>query len=199
MKGDAPVNATTPPVNAPDPDPEQTALVAIGRAANALIDPDVIVDAVGVQLDALASGGADPQRLDVIHDASRDLAEQAHTLHNQVRTALEIARSVREQREAARGKLDALRRAMDDIDLDVPEVEEMYQAVEEMTMDWAWEVAADNLHDEIVSNTPLDWREAGNLIDLINGDGPALDDPRWHELRDWLRHMRQEVLIDEDE
>lgn len=172
-----------------DPDPAVSLTVVAQQTIN-LPAPDRITDAIYAQLDALHADGADPGRLDDIAVAARDLTAQAEHLHDLVHNVLEAGRTIREQRDRARAALVDFKRAVSMIDTDVPEVEELYQAAEEVIWNFIEEQDKNHLLDAIVAHTGLDDDEAHALYRVLTGNGPAPDNPLWDEVRDWLRHVR---------
>jgi len=180
------------PINPADTEIDD-ALLVIQQRVSALVDPELIGDDISMRLDRLHADGADPGVLDALADNAADLIDQTNTLADHLRTAIHSARALREQRELARRALEDFKAAVRNVDTDVPEVEEMYEAIQELDMQWMWDATYEIIYDQITANTPLEWNEAVQLIDILTGDGPAPDDILWNELREWLAFVRTET------
>lgn len=188
---------TVQPHTDTDHTPEQT-LLTVQQRLNALVDPAEIADDVEARLDRLFAEGADPGVIDAIADNTADLVDQAHVLQDNLRTTLETARALRDQREQARQALENLREAMRNVDTDVPEIEELYEAIEEINVSYMWDYIYESVYDQITQNTPLNWDEAVDLVTLVTegglGAGVLEDDhPLWRELREWLAFVKREL------
>lgn len=168
-------------------------LLAIQQRVVALADPSALVDGVLADLDRLYQDGADPGVLNAIEDSTADLLAHARQLHDTVTATVELARTLRTQREEARQALDELRSAVRTVDTDVPEIEELYEAIEETTMEWLWDTIYEQIYDQIVINSPLHWNEAVDLISLLTEGELADDHPLWNEVREWLDAARRET------
>ncbi len=186
----------TPPTNpviTPDPDPAD-ALTVVQVQSNALVEPALIADDITARLDRLFDDGADPQVIQALADQTADLVDMSDALQGYLRTAIESARALRDQREQARQQLADLKTAMEDVNVSVPEIEALYASVEEMMLDWVWELSDENLREDIMANTGLTYPEAVKLLDILRGDGPSPDSPLWNELREWINFAQQEYM-----
>ncbi len=93
-------------------------------------------------------------------------------------------------RSTLRKVLDDLKRAVDTVDLDVPEIEALFETVEEMVTEQTWEYIWEVQIDGVVSNTPLRWDEASRLVGILDGDHNLADgDPLWDALREWIAEV----------
>lgn len=104
--------------------------------------------------------------------------------------AMKIAQLIRQQRDQTQQALGDLKKAMAVIDTDVPEVEELFESVEQITIEgvqddvfvWMW----DYIHDQIVAASPLNWFQVDSLTTALTSGLIAQNDPLWAELLDWL-------------
>jgi sugar/nucleoside kinase (ribokinase family) len=165
------------------------ALAAVQQHVNDLADPRDSAGAIADALDRLYATGADADTVNTIHAHAVEMLETSQSLHQVVRTTLEMARALREQRER-------LRQAIADVDVSVPEIEELVETIREETSEddywWLMDMFHENLTEDIVSNTGLSWQEAGQLTDIITGGALEEDHPLWDELREWLAAVARE-------
>jgi hypothetical protein len=164
-------------------------LIAVQQHVSDLADPRDSAGAIGDALDRLYTTGADAEAVEAIHTHAVEMLETSQSLHQVVQTTLEMARALREQREH-------LRLAIAEIDTSVPEIEELVETIrEETSEDDYWclmDMFHENLTEDIVSNTGLNWQEAGQLADILTGGALEEDHPLWDELREWLAAVARE-------
>lgn len=179
---------TTPTV-----DDITTRLTLFEQRLTSMIRPDVAVDEINQSLADLYDDGADPEALTGVQDQVFNLLQQARVLLETASATHEIARTIKDQRDQMIEDLAEMKRAIRQVDTSVPEIDLMYQEIEEMSMEWAFDVTMDNIEEEIAGNTPLSWEEAGTIVEaFINGELDA-DSPLWPELRTWLASAAQEL------
>jgi sugar/nucleoside kinase (ribokinase family) len=164
-------------------------LVAVQQHVSDLADPRDSAGAIADALDRLYATGADAETVNAIHAHAVEMFETSQSLHQVVHTTLEMARALREQRER-------LRQAIADVDISVPEIEELVETIrEETSEDDYWglmDMFHDSLTDDIAMNTGLNWHEAGQLSDIITCGVLEEDHPLWDELREWLAAVARE-------
>jgi hypothetical protein len=160
-------------------------LALVSDQVRALADPAGAVDTIVVALDRLYAQGADDQALVAITDASTQA----------LRGAVELAQRIKAQRDQVQQTLADLKQAMGDVNLGVPEVEQLFEAVEEMMADDVWMYAIDslweNIMDDIATNTGFTYSEADDLIDLLRFCSLNVDHPAWSELHAWMARTQR--------
>jgi sugar/nucleoside kinase (ribokinase family) len=165
------------------------ALAAVQQHVNDLADPRDSAGAIADALDRLYATGADAGTVNTIHAHAVEMLETSQSLHQVVRTTLEMARALREQRER-------LRQAIADVDISVPEIEELVETIREETSEeeywYLQDLIQESFVDEIAMNTGLNWTEAGQLADILTGGVLEDDHPLWDELREWLAAVARE-------
>ena len=165
------------------------ALAAVQQHVNTLADPRDSAGALADALDRLYATGADVDTVDTIHAHAVEMLETSQSLHQVVRTTLEMARALREQRER-------LRQAIAEGDISVPEIDELVETIRQETAeDEYWclmDMFHENLTDDIAMNTGLSWQEAGQLTGILTGGVLEEDHPLWDELREWLAAVARE-------
>jgi prefoldin subunit 5 len=182
-------------VSTPSPDlvdqEVDRALEAVQQHVNDLADPRDSAGAIADALDRLYATGADADTVNTIHTHAVEMLETSQSLHQVVRTTLEMARALREQRER-------LRQAIADVDISVPEIEELVETIREETSEeeywYLQDLVQESFIDEIAMNTGLNWTEAGQLAGVLLSGGDLEDDhPLWDELREWLAAVAREA------
>jgi methylthioribose-1-phosphate isomerase len=165
-------------------------LALVSDQVRALADPTGAVDTIVVALDRLYAQGADDQALADIQTGGEQLLAITDASTQALRGAVELAQRIKQQRDQAEDALQRLRQAMDALDTDMPEIQALFESVEEMLMDETWEYIYDTLwetvYDRVFSATPLDYRESVTLTDYLTDGCLPLDHPLWDELRAWM-------------
>ncbi|NLF78156.1 MAG: hypothetical protein GX573_20885 [Chloroflexi bacterium] len=135
-------------------------LAVLQDQVNGLADPNAAAEAVAAELDYLYSVGADTQSLQVIHDQASVLLDASQQLGQAFSAALHVAQRIREQRNTAQEALAKLKTAVENADLDQPEVAQLFEELSEMAQEDAevyfWDMMWEFLEDHIVMNTPLE-------------------------------------------
>jgi hypothetical protein len=170
-------------------DSETAALTTLEARASALADPSAAIDTIVNALDYLDESGADPAALDEIHASAEELVESIQALDNISKDSVDLAKSLRQQREEARQALAELKEAIESADTSVPEIEMLWSAVEESNMEWLMYSLFDEwerIVDELINVTPLDEDEARSLISVLASEDLPADSPLWDDLRDWI-------------
>lgn len=179
------------------PDDVTTQIATLEQTVSGLIDPARFADNIMDSLNDLAQQEADPASLEAIYSNASALTDTASTLNQTMQASLKLARSVQQQRDAAKKALDDLREAMRRVDTLDPEISAFYDSVEEVLMVWHQESWVDDMYemliDEAINFTCLDGNEVGQLLDMLTGDGPDYDHYLWHELREWIRRAEHVV------
>lgn len=177
-----------------NPDDVTTQITTLEQTLSGLIDPARFADTIMDTLNDLAQQEADPASLDAIFSSANALTETASTLNQTMRASLHLAKTVKEQRDAARKALADLREAMRTVDFTDPDVEALRETVEEIVIEWHQESWFDEMEETYVENivqyTPLDYHGAEALLDLLTGGGPDIDSYIWSELSDWIRRAQ---------
>lgn len=184
---------TTPTAPAADREIDQR-LATIQGAFSVLADPIPIIEDIEAELDILADEEADPEALQAIHSNAIALLDTQQRISSALKSVMEISAALRAQREEARQTLSDLRIAIETADTAVPEIEALWEMIEESNMEWLmfsldgeWERPV----DELINTTPLDEDEARLLINILIGQDLDLDHYLWDELRDWMRRARE--------
>ena len=173
----------------------ESRLTVVQQAVDDLVDTNFIVEDIENELDILADEEADPEALGAIHGHAITLLDAQARLNAAFQTALELAAALKGQRESARQSLVELKAAISNIDTDVPEINDLWQAAEESASEWLmyslydpWE----NVVEQLINTTPLEEEEASKLIGVLTEEF----DPEhylWDELRDWVRRADEFV------
>ena len=165
-------------------------LALVEQQARALGNPLPAVDAIVDDLNQLYDHGADLPTLQAIQANAGALLGAVQSSGQTLHAALDLAGRIKQQRDLTRQALDDLKRAVDTVDLDVPEIEALFETVEEMVTEQTWEYVWEVQIDGVVSNTPLSWDEASRLIGILDGDHNLTDgDPLWDALREWIAEV----------
>jgi hypothetical protein len=188
---------TEPVTNTAPADELAHELALVSDQVRALADPAGAVDTIVVALDRLYAQGADDQALADIQAGGEQLLTITDASTQALRGAVELAQRIKQQRDQAEDALKRLRQAMDEIDTDMPEIQAMFESVEEMLMDETWAYIFDTLYevvyDNVFSNTGLDYAEAVTLIELLTDYSIREDHPLWDELRTWMAKVQREA------
>ena len=173
----------------------ESRLTVVQQAVDDLVDTNFIVEDIENELDILADEEDDPEALGAIHGHAITLLDAQARLNAAFQTALELAAALKGQRESARQSLVELKAAIANIDTDVPEINDLWQAAEESASEWLmyslydpWE----NVVEQLINTTPLEEEEASKLIGVLTEEF----DPEhylWDELRDWVRRADEFV------
>ncbi len=185
------VNAATP---AADQEIDQR-LAVVQEAVSVLANPIPVLEDIEAELDILNDEEADPEALNAIHENAITLLDSQQRLATAFMTTLELAKALKEQREQARQGLDELKQAISSADLNVPEIEGLWETIEEMvsedSMNYFDDYAWDSMIDRIAEETPLDYRESYQLLNLLTGEQIEENHYLWDELRDWMRRAEE--------
>lgn len=180
------------PAAKPQPhDDLETRLALIEHQVNGLANIQNIAAEVDDVLDELYAQGVDPGALDALDRDADDLLAQAEQIKQSFHASLELARTMK-------AALDDICRAVKDGDRQNPLVDSLLdQAYEEISED-AYVSASEMFYEDqvwgIEENTGLTAHEAGDLLDILNGDHNLdPDDPAWEELREWIKHVQQSL------
>ena len=167
-------------------------LALVEQQARALGNPLPAVDAIVDDLNRLYDRGADLPTLQAIQANAGALLDAVQQSGQTLHAALDLAGRIKQQRDLTRQALDDLKRAIDTVDLDVPEIEALFETVEEMVTEQTWEYIWEVQIDGVVSNTPLSWDEASRLVGILDGDHNLTDgDPLWDALREWIGEVNR--------
>jgi len=167
-------------------------LALVEQQARALGNPLPAVDAIVDDLNRLYDHGADLPTLQAIQANAGALLDAVQCSGQTLHAALDLAGRIKQQRDLTRQALDDLKRAVDTVDLDVPEIEALFETVEEMVTEQTWEYIWEVQIDGVVSNTPLSWDEASRLVGILDGDHNLADgDPLWDALREWIGEVNR--------
>jgi hypothetical protein len=175
----------------------ESRLITVERAVNDLVDTGFVVEDIENELDILTEDDADPEAVGAIHSHVITLLDAQERLNSAFKTAMELARALKDQREQARGALDELKEAVRNADQNVPEVEDLYTTIEEMIAeeqmyyfdDVSWEVVQESIAD----SSPLSHAEVSHLLALLNSGDIEERHYLWDELRDWMRRADEFV------
>lgn len=171
-------------------------LAVVQEAVSVLANPIPLLEDIENELDLLAGDEADPEALNAIHTNAVTLIDSQQRLATAFMTTLELAKALKDQREAARQTLADLKKSINDADMNVPEIEALWETIEEMVsednMYYMDEYAWDTITDQIANESPLDYSEAVRILNLLTG-GNIIDDDHylWDELRDWIRRANE--------
>jgi hypothetical protein len=170
-------------------------LAVVQEAVSTLANPIPILEDIEAELDILAGEEADPEALDAIHNNAITLLDSQQRLATAFMTTLELAKALKDQREQARQGLAELKQAIDDADRDVPEVESLWQTIEEIISEenemYLWDMMYEVIDDQIAFGSGLSHTEAAALTNLLTGGCFEDDHPLWDELRDWIRRAEK--------
>jgi hypothetical protein len=170
-------------------------LALVSDQVRALADPAGAVDTIVVALDRLYAQGADDQALADIQAGGERLLAITDASTQALRGAVELAQRLKQQRDQVEKTLSELKRAMENLDFGVPEIEQLFESVEEMMADEVWMYAIDslweNIMDDIATNTGLTYSEADDLIDLLRFCSLNVDHPAWSELHAWMARTQR--------
>src|SRR5574342_429276 len=111
-------------------------LTVVQEAVSTLANPIPILEDIEAELDVLNEEEADPEALNAIHTNAITLLDAQQRLAAAFMTTLELAKALKDQREQARQGLAELKQAIENADTDVPEIEQLWQMVEESNMEW---------------------------------------------------------------
>lgn len=173
-----------------EPNDVSTELIALSEQVHALADTGPVVEALSDSLNYLYETGADARALETVHANASTLLDTTQQLNQAFGAAMKIAQLIRQQRDQTQQALVDLKKAMAVIDTDVPEVEELFESVEQITIEgvqddmWVW--MWDFVHDQITAATPLNWFQADILTTALTSGMIPQNDPLWTELLDWL-------------
>jgi hypothetical protein len=185
-----------PPVTLPADDLDSR-LAVIQEAANNLINPALLVEDIENELDILAEEQADPEAINAIHTNAITLFDAQERLTTAFATTMEVAQTLKQQREDARTALADLKRSIAEANIDVPEIEDLWTTIEEMVSDdqmlYFDDMAREHIIERIWDASPLDYSESNRIVDLLTGNEIETDHYLWDDLRDWMR--RADELI----
>ncbi len=174
-------------------------LATVEMQVGALADTDQVVAELAGALDYLYETGADATALQVVSDDATRLLEANQQLDQALKTVAEVARTIQQQRDATRQALGHLKAAIEDVNTNVPEIAELYDAVSETVQDdvesYMLDVMWEILVDHITTESPLSYSEAVELTDLLTGGLIDPEHPVWQDLRDWISRC---VMVVED-
>lgn len=186
-----------PPDQARVSDEPDRQLTLLGQAANALAAPDAAIEAIAGHLDALFDAGAPAAALDAIHTNAVDLAQAISQHQAALRAGLELAQRIQQQRDHTRQALDDLKAAIHRVDTNVPEIETMYDDIEQMVIEWQSLTWADDTWEYVINllsdNSGLEIEEIDRMLNLLNGDGPGTESDLWADLREWMDHAESDA------
>jgi predicted nuclease with TOPRIM domain len=192
--------ATDPVTDTTPADELAHELALVADQVRALADPTGAVDTIVIGLDRLYSQGADTDALADIQTGGEALLAIIDASTQALRSAVELAQRIQQQRDQAEEALQRLRQAMDELNTDMPEIQAMFESVEEMLMDETWTYIFDTLYevvyDNVFSNTGLDYNESVTLIELLTDYTIREDHPLWDELRAWMAKVQHAARED---
>ena len=156
-----------------------------------LVNPANAVQEIADALDLLYAHGGDADALDAIDHDANELLAHAEQLKQSFQASLELARTMK-------AALDDVMQAVKNGDRRNPLVDSLLDQVVEEINEEAYVAASEMFYEDqvwgIEENTGLDYREAGDLLDILNGDHNLdPDDPAWEELREWIKRVQQSL------
>lgn len=172
-------------------------LAVVQEAVSVLANPIPVLEDIEAELDILNDEAADPDALNAIHNNAVTLLDSQQRLATAFMTTLELAKALKDQREQARQRLADLKEAIDNADTSVPEIESLWEMVEESNMEWLMYSFDDEWErpvEDLINTTPLDEDEAHSLINVLIGQDLPQDHYLWDELRDWIRRAEETAL-----
>jgi DNA repair exonuclease SbcCD ATPase subunit len=165
-------------------------LAVVQEAVSTLANPIPILEDIEAELDILNEEAADPEALNAIHTNAITLLDAQQRLATAFMTTLELAKALKDQREQARQTLAELKRAIEECDIENPDVEALAESIREEQDEMLWYTLDDMLADNIAQNSALTYVEANDLLCLLTGEIDT-DHYLWDELRDWMRRASE--------
>ena len=172
-------------------------LAVLEETVRGLQVPTHAAELIADALNFLAEHGADQQVavLDDVYTAASQMLTTAQKLDQGFRASLAIAQTIRQQREDARQTLADLKEAMSDVDTSVPEIDDLWQTIEEIINEENENYLYDAMHelivDQIACDSGLEYIEAVTLLNLLTDGSIDENSDLWDELRDWMRRAAE--------
>jgi hypothetical protein len=186
------VTEPNPPV-----DTTETELAVLEETVRHLPVPTQAAELIADALNFLAENGAGHQAavLDDVYDATSTMLQTAQQLDQGFRASLNIAKTLRQQREDARQALADLKKALDEADLNNDDVAQLWEAAEECfneeQMWYIWDVMYEEVTERIWNSTPLSFEESRDLLNALTEEWIDSEHYLWNDLRDWLRRIKE--------
>ncbi len=181
----------------PPADNTETELAVLEETVRNLPIPTQAAELIADALNYLANDGAEDKAvvLDDIYNATSAMLQTAQQLDQGFRASLNIAKTLRQQREDARQALASLKDALQNADTDNDDVAALWEAAEECfneeQMWYIWDMMYDEVTDRIWNSTPFSYEEARDLINALTDEWIDENHYLWDELRDWLRRIKE--------
>jgi len=172
-------------------------LAVLEETVRGLQVPTHAAELIADALNFLAEHGADQQVavLDDVYTAASQMLTTAQKLDQGFRASLAIAQTIRQQREDTRQTLADLKEAMSDVDTSVPEIDDLWQTIEEIINEENENYLYDAMHelivDQIACDSGLEYIEAVTLLNLLTDGSIDENSDLWDELRDWMRRAAE--------
>lgn len=161
-------------------------LAVVQEAVSTLANPIPILEDIEAELDILNEEEADPEALNAIHTNAITLLDAQQRLAAAFMTTLELAKTLKDQREATRRTLADLQRAVEECDVENPDIEALAESIREEQDEMLWYTLDDMLVENFAESSPLTQDEAYRLVNLVIYNLEH-DHYLWDELRDWIR------------
>lgn len=175
-----------------DAQTEDTALTIAEQQIHALAHPGQAINLISQALDFIVEVGPNADAVGAIQDGTQQLLDTIAALDTAFKNTMVAAKTLRDQRRVALESLGELKQAIKNQDRRVPEIDDMLDEVYQEAHEEAYETTADifqeELIDDIIQSTPLEWDEACMLLDILQGaySRIKMDDPLWQDLRDLI-------------
>ncbi len=183
-------NVNTAPTPAADQEIDQR-LAVVQEAVSVLANPIPVLEDIEAELDILNDGEADPGALNAIHENAITLLDSQQRLATAFMTTLELAKALKDQREQARQTLADLQRAVEECDVENPDIEALAESIREEQDEMLWYFFEEMLIDHLVDDTPLTYQEGNHFITVLREIDAG--DVLIAELKEWIERA-YEVL-----
>ncbi len=170
----------------PPVDNTETELAVLEETVHNLAIPVQSAELIADALNFLAEHGADDKAavLNDIYDATSAMLQTAQQLDQGFRASLNIAKTLRQQREDARQALADLKEAIDTCDVENPEIEALAESIREEQDEMLWYFFEEMLIDHLVDDTPLTYQEGSRFIQALREIDAG--DVLIAELKEWI-------------
>ena len=169
-------------------------LAVLEETVRGLQVPTHAAELIADALNFLADHGAGHQVavLDDVYTAASQMLTTAQKLDQGFRASLAIAKTLRQQREDTRRALADLQRAIEECDVENPDIEALAESIREEQDEMLWYALDDMLAENIAENSPLTYTESWELMNMLTY-GSNFDQGHylWDELRDWIRRAEE--------
>jgi len=169
-----------------------TRLAVIQQTVSAIANPVLFIEDIENELDILAEDQADPEALQAINANAIALLDTQQRFASAFKSAIEIATALRAQRETTRTRLRKLEKAIDECDIEVPEIELLAEAIREEQDEYLWLVLDEMLADQIACGIGIPLGETVTLVNCLTS-GDLLGHYLVDALRDWVRRADEYI------